>query len=96
MQQSKEAPSGYDVPLHIIGEKGANNLVSAEYMNYSKYEKIKNKGNSVYVFYKNANDEGAASAFTGGRLAIFFIGGLAVIVLIAALVRRSKKNAVAA
>ena len=93
VQEGKEVPSGYDAPLHIIGEKGASNLVSAEYMNYSKYEKLKNKGNSVYVFYKNANDEGTASAFTGGRLAIILIGGLAVIVLIAALVRRSKKNA---
>jgi hypothetical protein len=96
VQEGKEVPSGYDAPLHIIGEKGASNLISAEYMNYSKYEKLKNKGNSVYVFYKSANDEGTASAFTGGRLAIFLIGGLAVIVLIAALVRRSKKNTEAA
>ena len=96
VQEGKKVPSGYDAPLHIIGEKGATNLISAEYMNYSKYEKIKNKGNSVYVFYKTANDEGTASAFSGGMIAIIVMAGVAVIALIAVLVRRSKKNASAA
>ena len=94
VQSSKEAPSGYDVPLHIIGEKGASNLISAEYMNYSKYEKLRNKNNSVYVFFKASEDQGTASAFSGGMIAIIAIAGVAVIALIAAMVRRSKKNSI--
>ena len=93
VQGSKEAPSGFDAPLHIIGEKGASNLISAEYMNYSKYEKLRNKNNSVYVFFKYSEDNGAASTFSGGMIAIIVIAGVAVIALIAALARRSKKNA---
>ena len=92
VQSGKETPSGYDAPLHIIGEKGASNLISAEYMNYSKYEKLRNKNNSVYVFYKHAEDQGAASTFSGGMIAIIVVAGIAVIALIAALVRRSKKS----
>lgn len=96
IQNSKEAPSSFDAPLHIIGEKGASNLISAEYMNYSKYEKLRNKNKSVYVFFKYAEENGTASAFTGGKLAIIMIAGIAVIALIAALARRSKKNVASA
>ena len=96
VRESKEAPSGYDAPLHIIGENGASNLISAEYMNYSKYEKLRNKSNSVYVFFKYAEDSETASAFSGGMIAIIAIAGVAAIVLVAALARRSKKNNAAA
>jgi hypothetical protein len=94
VQSDKEAPSGYDGALHLIGENGAANLVNTEYMNYSKYEKLKNKDGAVYVFFKTSEDEGTASAFSGGMLAIIIIGALAVIALIAVLVRRSKKKSV--
>ena len=92
VKENKKITGDYETPLHIIGEKGASNLISDEYMNYSKYEKLRYKDSAVYVFFKIGEDQGFASAFSGGRLAIIAIAAVAVIALIAALVRRSKKN----
>ena len=94
VKENKKITGDYELPLHIIGEKGATNLINDEYMNYSKFEKLKNKDKAVYVFFKTQEDQGFASAFSGGMIAIIAICGVAVIALIAALVRRSKKNSV--
>jgi hypothetical protein len=96
VKENKKITGDYETPLHIIGERGASNLISDEYMNYSKYEKLRYKDSAVYVFFKVEEEQGFASAFSGGKLAIIVIAGLAVLVLIAAFVRRSKKNAEAA
>lgn len=97
VQKDKEAPADYDRGMHIIGEKGAADLISSRYMNYSKLEKLKNKNNSVYVFYKTAESDGTASAFSGGTIAVIAFAGIALVALLAILVKRSRrKNGAAA
>ena len=97
VQKEKEIPGGYDQALHIVGEKGAVNLINKDYMNLSRAKELARKTKTTYLFYKHSTEsEGTASAFSGGMIAIIVIGGVAVAALIAALVRRSKKNAAAA
>ena len=96
VQNSKDFPGGYDQALHIIGEKGAVNLVNKDYMNLSRAKELTRKTKTTYLFYKRSTSSEMASTFSGGTLAIIVAGGLAVLILIAALVRRSRKNADAA
>ena len=83
-----------DGNIHTLGEKGAENLCNADYMNYSKlysgYKTVKDKifGESkAYVFFKLSNiaktyDESAgnmtASSIGGGTVAIIGFGGIAL------------------
>ena len=90
--ETASAPGGIDGSIHTLGEKGAENLCNADYMNYSKlysgYKTVKDKlfGESkAYVFFKLSSisktyDESAgnmtASALGDGMWAIFGFGGL--------------------
>ena len=92
--ETASAPGGMDGNIHTLGEKGAENLTNADYMNYSKlysgYKSIKDKvfGESkAYVFFKLSDisktyDESAgnmtATAMNGGMIAIWLFGGLAL------------------
>ena len=90
--ETASAPGGMDGNIHTLGEKGAENLTNADYMNYSKlysgYKSVKDKffGESkAYVFFKLSDiaktyDESAgnmtASAIGGGMIALWGFGGL--------------------
>ncbi len=92
--ETASAPGGMDGNIHTLGEKGAQNLSNADYMNYSKlysgYKSVKDKifGESkAYVFFKLSNiaktyDEAAgnmtATAMSGGTVALIGFGGLAL------------------
>ncbi len=89
VQKSSTAPSGYDGFVHLIGEKGAVNIVSGAFKNYSTlsrtWQNITSKY-TMYIFSKLSNDvktydESAgnmrASAFSSGTFAIWGLGGLA-------------------
>ena len=81
-----------DGNIHTLGEKGAENLTNADYMNYSKlysgYKSVKDKvfGESkAYVFFKLSDisktyDESAgnmtASTINTGMFAMIGFGGL--------------------
>lgn len=85
-------PSGYTEALNVIGQKGATNLVSKQYMNLSRANEIVTRNNKVYVFYKEQNDDGIASLFTNGSMMIIFFGILIVLVALVLVVRRSRMN----
>ena len=90
--ESTSAPSGMDGNIHTLGEKGAENLCNANYMNYSKlysgYKTVKDKifgEDKAYVFFKLSDtsktyDESAgnmtASSVGGGMIAVIGFGGL--------------------
>ena len=92
VQKDKTIPSGYNGTLHMIGEKGAVNVVSTDYMNYSRAKKLLKKKDTEFLFYKHSTVSEAASAFSGGMLAIYAVCGIAVLALIAAIMRRSRKS----
>jgi hypothetical protein len=90
--ETASAPGGMDGDIHTLGEKGAQNLTNADYMNYSKlysgYKSVKDKifGESkAYVFFKRSDiaktyDESAgnmtATAMSGGTVALISFGCL--------------------
>ena len=90
--ETASAPGGMDGNIHTLGEKGAENLTNADYMNYSKlysgYKSVKDKvfGESkAYVFFKLSDitktyDESAgnmtASTINTGMFAMIGFGGL--------------------
>ena len=91
VQEKNTAPSGYEGFVHLIGEKGAVNVVSAAFKNYSTFstvwQNITGDYNTLYVFSKLSNDvktydESAgnmtASALGDGMWAIFGFGGLVI------------------
>ena len=92
VQKDKTFPAGYDAALHKIGEKGAVNVVSTDYMNYSRAKKLLKKKDAEFLFYKHSTESETASAFSHGTLAIGIGIGLIILVLIAAMTRRSRKN----
>ena len=108
IQDKNKAPSGYEGNVHLIGEKGAVNVVSAAFKNYSTFSTVWQnlQGDySKYIFLKLSNDiktydESAgnmtASSFNGGILAIAGFGGLvlggALGAVITILVKRKKKS----
>ena len=96
VQTDKEIPQDYNGVMHKIGEKGAVNLVSVKYMNYSKAKALKNKNKSVYMFYKHNTDSGTASAFSGGTIALIAFAGIAIGALLAVLVMRTRRKGGAA
>ena len=98
VQESNTAPNGYEGGVHIIGEKGAVNVVSSAFKNYSTFSQTWQSiagDYTMYVFYKLSNDvktydESAgnmkASAISSGKYAIFGFGGLALGAVLGAVV----------
>ena len=90
VQTSSKAPNGYDGFVHLIGEKGATNVVSNAFKHYSTASQTWQNitgDYTMYVFYKHSNDvktydESAgnmkASAISSGKFALFGFGGLAL------------------
>ena len=107
VQESSTAPGGYEGNVHIIGEKGAVNVVSDAFKNYSTISQAWQTvagDYTQYIFYKFSNDvktydEAAgnmtATAMSRGKLAIFGVGGLALGAALGAvvtsLVKKKKK-----
>ena len=90
VQEKNTAPAGYDGFVHLIGEKGAVNVVSGAFKDYSSISTIWQNitgDYSKYIFSKLSNDvktydESAgnltASAINTGMIAIWSFGGLAL------------------
>ena len=90
VQEAGKAPSGYEGSVHIIGEKGAVNVVSDAFKNYSTFSQTWQSiagDYSMYIFTKLSNDvktydeasgNMTASAFSGGTAALFGFGGAAI------------------
>ncbi len=110
VQEKNTAPSGYEGFVHLIGEKGAVNVVSAAFKNYSTFSTVWQNitgDYSMYIFSKLSNDiktfdESAgnmtASAVGGGMIAIWGFGGLALGAVLGVLgtilVKKKKKTEV--
>ena len=111
VQESSSAPAGYEGVVHLIGEKGAVNVVSAAFKNYSTFSTVWQSvagDYSMYIFSKLSNDiktydESAgnmtASAFGGGTVAIIGFGclalGAALGAVCAVLINKKKKKTAA-
>ena len=108
VQEAGKAPSGYEGGVHIIGEKGAVNVVSDAFKNYSTFSQTWQSiagDYTRYVFYKLSSDvktydeasgNMTASAFNSGTAALFGFGGAAVGAILGALVTvlvKKKKKA---
>ena len=107
VQADSKAPSGYDGFVHLIGEKGAVNVVSGAFKNYSTFSQTWQTiagDYTQYIFMKLSNDvktydEAAgnmtATTMSTGKVAIFGIGGLAIGAVLGAvvtsLVKKKKK-----
>ena len=110
LQKSNQAPAGYEGFVHLFGEKGAVNVVSAAFKNYSTFSTVWQSvagDYSMYIFSKLSNDiktydESAgnmtASAVGSGMIAIWGFGGLALGAVLGVLgtilVKRKKKTEV--
>ena len=108
VQEKNTAPSGYEGFVHLIGEKGAVNVVSGAFKNYSTFSTVWQSvagDYSMYIFSKLSNDvktydESAgnmtASTLGDGMWAIFGFGGLiiggALGAVIAVMVNKKKKK----
>ena len=108
VQEKNTAPSGYEGFVHLIGEKGAVNVVSGAFKNYSTFSTVWQSvagDYSMYIFSKLSNDvktydESAgnmtASTLSDGMWAIFGFGRLiisgAIGAAIAVLVNKNKKK----
>ena len=111
VQEKNTAPSGYEGFVHLIGEKGAVNVVSAAFKDYSTFSTVWQNitgDYSMYIFSKLSNDvktydESAgnmtASAFGGGTVAIIGFGclalGAALGAVCAVLINKKKKKTAA-
>ena len=107
VQESSTAPGGYEGNVHIIGEKGAVNVASGAFRNYSTASQawqIVAGDYTQFIFYKLSNDvktydeasgNMTASSFNGGTAALFGFGGLAIGAVLGAvmtsLVKKKKK-----
>ena len=109
IQKSNQAPGGYEGAVHLFGEKGAVNVVSGAFKNYSTFSQTWQTfagDYTQYIFYKRSSDvktydESAgnmtASAMSSGMAAIFGFGGLALGAALGAVVTvlvRKKRTAV--
>ena len=59
VQESSSAPAGYEGVVHLIGEKGAVNVVSAAFKDYSTFSTVWQNitgDYSMYIFSKLSND----------------------------------------
>lgn len=90
IQDSSKAPDGYEGSVHLIGEKGAVNVVSKAFKDYSSVSTIWQTVTgdyTKYIFSKLSSnvktyDESAgnmtASSIGGGTVAIIGFGGIAL------------------
>ena len=90
VQKSNQAPSGYEGNVHLFREKGAVNVVSGAFKNYSSLSRTWQNitgDYTMYIFSKLSNDvktydESAgnmtATAMNSGMIAIWGFGGLAL------------------
>ena len=108
VQEKSAAPTGYEGVVHLIGEKGAINVVSPAFKDYSTFSTVWQNitgDYSKYIFSKLSNDtktydEAAgnmtATAMSGGMIAIIGLGGLALGAalgaIVAAMVSKNKKK----
>ena len=108
IQESNKAPSGYEGAVHLFGEKGAVNVVSSAFKNYSTFSQTWQTitgGYTMYIFTKLSNDvktydeasgNMTASTIRNGNTAIFGFGGMAIGAIVGAvgavLVSRGKKK----
>ncbi len=87
---SKDMPKGCTQGLHLFTYPNPADLADTAYA-------FNNKMNGVYFFWgaeEKAGDKGAASAFTGGSLAIACGLGLLIgMILTAVVIKRKRKNA---
>lgn len=107
VQTSSKAPNGCDGGVHLIGEKGAVNVVSGAFNIYSTASQAWQTiagDYTMYVFFKLSNDvktydeasgNMTASSFNGGMAALFGFGGAALGavlgVVVTGLVKKKKK-----
>ncbi len=108
VQEKSAAPTGYEGVVHLIGEKGAINVVSPAFKDYSTFSTVWQNITGDYtkfIFCKLSNDtktydEAAgnmtATAMSGGMIAIIGLGGLALGAalgaIVAAMVSKNKKK----
>ena len=108
VQEKSAAPTDYEGVVHLIGEKGAVNVVSAAFKDYSTFSTVWQNitgDYSMYIFSKLSNDvktydESAgnmtASSIGGGMIALIGFGGLilggALGAVIAVLIVKNKKK----
>lgn len=108
IRDSNKAPDGYEGSVHLIGEKGAVNVVSPAFKNYSTFSAVWQTiggDNSKYIFSKLSKDiktydESAgnmtASSIGGGTVAIIGFGGIALGAAlgaaVAVLINKNKKK----
>ena len=108
VQEKSAAPTGYEGVVHLIGEKGAINVVSPAFKDYSTFSAVWQNitgDYTKYIFCKLSNDtktydEAAgnmtATAMSGGMIAIIGLGGLALGAalgaIVAAMVSKNKKK----
>ena len=90
IRDSNKAPDGYEGSVHLIGEKGAVNVVSPAFKNYSTFSAVWQTiggDDTKYIFCKCSNisktyDESAgnmtASSVNNGLIALWGFGGLAL------------------
>ncbi len=110
VQQNTEAPKGLSGNVHIVGEKGAVNIASGSFRNYSTFTKTINliSDKKLYMFYGISDtpktyDESAgnmtASVFNSGTSALFGFGGIAIGAVLGAalavMLRKKKETKVA-
>ena len=109
IQDGKSAPDGYAGSVHLIGEKGAINVVSKAFKSYSTVSTLwqtVTEDYTKYIFNRVSNnvktyDETAgnmtATSMSGGMVAAIGLGGLvlggALGAVITALIKRKKKEA---
>ena len=108
IQVSNRAPSGYEGCVHLFGEKGAVNVVSGAFKNYSTFSQTWQTiagDYTMYVFTKLSDDvktfdESAgnmtASTIGNGTITIIVFGGLAIGIALGAvitvLINKKKKK----
>ena len=110
VQDSNKAPSGYEGFVHLIGEKGAVNVVSGAFKNYSTFSSTWQSiagDYSKYIFAKVSDDvktydESAgnmtASSINNSVVALWGFGGLALGALLgitcALFIKKRKKETI--
>jgi hypothetical protein len=108
IQDSNKAPDGYEGSVHLIGEKGAVNVVSPAFKNYSTFSAVWQTiggDDTKYIFCKCSNisktyDESAgnmtASSIGSGTLVLIGAGlllaGGALGAVVAVLINNKKKK----
>ena len=108
VQESSSVPAGYEGVVHLIGEKGAVNVVSGAFKDYSTFSTVWQNitgDYSMYIFSKLSNDvktydESAgnmtASSVNNGMIALWGFGGLALGtvlgVVFTILIKKNKKK----